>query len=933
MTDGGVAHGGNRRAIWAAALLATTMISGTVWSTPALAQAASAERSFDIPAQPLSSALAIFGRQSGLQVSIPADLANGRTSSAVSGTMTPRQALSRLLTGTGLTYRISGNIVTLERAPQASSGTVQLGTLRVGGATGGTGSGGTSGDWAGVADQPYNAPLSSEYRSAKDIQRFRGTTVGDIIAGIPGVLTGENRNSGGLDLNVRGMQGMNRVPVVVDGAQQSTVVYRGYSGVASRNYLDPDLLGEMVIEKGPSTRPEAVGATGGIMVARTISVDDIVQPGETFGIRVRGEIRSNTTEPPAPGTKGGLQTDTLSNRTWLRSCTPNPGFPDFCDRYPVDDSPIPASAYAQEAPPGSRPGTFEPTDGSFSIAAAKRWDNFEIVGAFAKRRAGNYFAGTNGPAGEVVSELVENSVAGGTRVYERLTLAGDTRFRSGEQVVNTAYDNTSYLLKGTLRLDGGHSLELGYNRFDSDYGDMMPSEIVRGEGFRQGEASNVVVDTYTARYRFNPETDLINLRANLWHKSLEVERNLYYGLILWLTSFTGDDPIFVPAAAEFSKRTGFDIDNTSKIPLGSGELTLRYGASYSWEDLKSAPYPELESGEYALDLTTDKHSGKREEASAFISGEWAATDWLQVDAALRYTRSDSYDRNQTRFSYRDENGQVQHGPWVNYELKADGFAPIFAATVEPWDGVKLYARYAEAIRTPSLFESTVGFSSGIDPRFPIKPERMQNREIGINYDGRLFGEDVLRVHAAYFDNVVDDYIARGGNWGGSSSNIEEAIFEGAEIRVEYDRGWVYGSIGGMYYFDLNYCLYPPEQPEQDTLQCHPDGVGFSDTQIPPKKSASGSLGFRLFDERLDVGTRVVYNGRRPDMTFVGSGRVNVRWTPHTIVDFYTSYEIDDHFSVDFNIDNLTDRYYADPLLIGITAAPGRTVRLGVTGRF
>ena len=44
-------------------------------------------------------------------------------------------------------------------------------------------------------------------------------SVGDFLTGMPGVLTGDNRNSGAIDVNVRGMQGFGRVPVVVDGTQ------------------------------------------------------------------------------------------------------------------------------------------------------------------------------------------------------------------------------------------------------------------------------------------------------------------------------------------------------------------------------------------------------------------------------------------------------------------------------------------------------------------------------------------------------------------------------------------------------------------------------------------------------------------------------------------------------------------------------------------
>ncbi|MEX6226621.1 hypothetical protein AB6F55_18440 [Providencia hangzhouensis] len=41
------------------------------------------------------------------------------------------------------------------------------------------------------------------------------------------VYTGDARNSGALDPNVRGIQGQERVPVTVDGTEQSLTVYRG----------------------------------------------------------------------------------------------------------------------------------------------------------------------------------------------------------------------------------------------------------------------------------------------------------------------------------------------------------------------------------------------------------------------------------------------------------------------------------------------------------------------------------------------------------------------------------------------------------------------------------------------------------------------------------------------------------------------------------
>ncbi len=926
--------GAARYCLW---VVTSALATGVVMAPAAVhAQAA---RSYDIPAGPLPAALLTFSRQSGLQVFADDTLTRGRQAAAVSGAYAPTEALSRLLAGTGLTYRINGGTVTLQAAPDAGSA-IQLGAVRVEG--GGPVSAGRSGavaDWAGASNGDYDGPGSSTYVSQKQIQRFRGTSVGDLVAGIPGVLTGENRNSGALDLNIRGMQGMNRVPVVVDGAHQSTVVYRGYSGVASRNYMDPDLLAEMVVEKGPSTRPEAVGATGGVMVARTLSAEDIIREGETFGMRVRGELRGNTTSPPVVGTKGGLQTDGWPAAR-LRSCTPNPGFPNFCNGRPINTEPFPLEALTAVQPPmpGDRPAALEPTDGGGSIAIAKSWGDFDLIGAYARRSAGNYFAGTKGSSARLGTAFSELGLSGGATVTERIQLEGDTRFRAGEQVINTAYDNRSYLLKGTGRWGDGHALELGFNRFDSDYGDIMPSEIVRGEGFRQGLSSNVVVDTWTARYRWDPDgNDLVRLRANVWKKDLEIERNLYYGLIQWMGDISGIEPIILPAALEHSQRIGFDIDNTSRFSGGFGALEVRYGASLTREDIYSEDYPELASGEYSADLTTNKPTGKREERSVFVSATWEPTTWLQLDGALRYTDSETVDRNPRRDRWRNEKNQTVYGDYFLYSSDSSGTAPIVAVTYKPFEGVQFYARYAEAIRTPSLFENVQGFGStaGTPVIHDIRPERMRSREIGVNIDRSVFGDDLLRLHFAYFDNSVKDYIYRsiGAGTAINAANLEEAIFEGIELQVEYDRGWIYGGLGGILYDDLNYCDYTPDVPPRNFVKCYPSGVGFSSTSIPPEKSGSVTLGTRWLGERLDVGVRGRYNGRRPDMTFIGSGATNVRWSPHAVWDFYSRYEINDRLSVDFNVDNVGDKYHADPLMIGITAAPGRSVRIGLTAEF
>lgn len=76
---------------------------------------------FNIPAQPLGSALNAFAEVTGWQVSFQTELAADAKSSGVSGNHTPEEALRTLLDGTGLTYRAtSAHAVTLVPAAAAA---------------------------------------------------------------------------------------------------------------------------------------------------------------------------------------------------------------------------------------------------------------------------------------------------------------------------------------------------------------------------------------------------------------------------------------------------------------------------------------------------------------------------------------------------------------------------------------------------------------------------------------------------------------------------------------------------------------------------------------------------------------------------------------------------------------------------------------------
>ncbi|MEN5299822.1 TonB-dependent receptor [Brucella sp. TWI559] len=76
---------------------------------PAFAQTAQGTKSFDIPAQSLSSALDVFAGQSGLSVTLAPDVARSLRSRPVKGNFSSAQALQTMLAGTDIPVRVTPN--------------------------------------------------------------------------------------------------------------------------------------------------------------------------------------------------------------------------------------------------------------------------------------------------------------------------------------------------------------------------------------------------------------------------------------------------------------------------------------------------------------------------------------------------------------------------------------------------------------------------------------------------------------------------------------------------------------------------------------------------------------------------------------------------------------------------------------------------------
>lgn len=103
--------------------------AGSLWAQAAAPVAA--PREISIPTQPLGDALNAWARQTRTQIAVQQTLVVGKTAPAVSGSLTPRQALDQLLAGSGLVADVQGGEVTIRRAPDPAAGEVALPAVTV----------------------------------------------------------------------------------------------------------------------------------------------------------------------------------------------------------------------------------------------------------------------------------------------------------------------------------------------------------------------------------------------------------------------------------------------------------------------------------------------------------------------------------------------------------------------------------------------------------------------------------------------------------------------------------------------------------------------------------------------------------------------------------------------------------------------------------
>jgi hemoglobin/transferrin/lactoferrin receptor protein len=144
-----------------------------------------------------------------------------------------------------------------------------------------------------TAQPTFNVPGMAETINADDASLDSATTLSDLFLNTPSVqFQGTGRRNGQVP-SIRGFTS-DSILVQFDGVRQN---YQ--SGHDGRFFIDPSLVKQVEVVRGPSSSLYGSGALGGVIALQTLQAEDLLAPGETTGAEISanyGSVNNDFTE-------------------------------------------------------------------------------------------------------------------------------------------------------------------------------------------------------------------------------------------------------------------------------------------------------------------------------------------------------------------------------------------------------------------------------------------------------------------------------------------------------------------------------------------------------------------------------------------------------------------------------------------------------------
>ena len=161
-----------------------------------------------------------------------------------------------------------------------------------------------------TGETPIESMASVSHVGEERLERRMATTPSDLLFGVPGINIYADGQPSVANINIRGLQDAGRVAVIVDGARQN--FHKNGHDVSRMFWIDPELIKQVDVIRGPSANTFGSGAIGGVVYFETKTAEDFLRDWETYALSTTARYESNGSGWTTSATGAYRLTDSFS---------------------------------------------------------------------------------------------------------------------------------------------------------------------------------------------------------------------------------------------------------------------------------------------------------------------------------------------------------------------------------------------------------------------------------------------------------------------------------------------------------------------------------------------------------------------------------------------------------------------------------------------
>lgn len=357
---------------------------------------------------------------------------------------------------------------------------------------------------------------------------------------------------------------------------------------------------------------------------------------------------------------------------------------------------------------------------------------------------------------------------------------------------------------------------------------------------------------------------------------------------------------------------------------------LNYGAEITYNNVNSTAYRENISTHQrsALDTRYPNGGSNTQSYAAYASLLHQFSEQFDMNAGLRFTLSRLYSKfNDTAFF---------PFPYKEIEQNSEAAAGNIGMIFRPGTGWKISGMFSTGFRTPNVDDMSKVFESGggrlVVPNPNIKPEKTTNFELGVHKKTSRLILSTSAWYTIYKDVLTTDFSTLNG--------ADSVMYDGVKSRVitvvNKNKAHIWGcnasaqlQLGKQlsFFSTINYSKGRIKETPNDYPLDHIAPL-FGKTSFAFRHQKFSAEVFALYNARKDSSE---YNLRGEDNHVYSADPVH-GFTPGWITaNIRTSYTLNNHFTAQFAIENIFDKYYR--VFASGLSAPGRNFIISFRAKF